>query len=177
MSFQSFFFTYGREQSCTFTKRTHTPWALRETFLPTSLNTFFPVTGSLHGHSGYIVFCFVQVVSLQQVVTVFPFLAQIFAQWLFPEEIFLEMNWPTGEHILSKSSWSLLVVQQVKDLVLLLWLLLHLWLWFSPWPGNFFVPWAQPKEINKQKAFDPYLQLALRGVFSSHTFLLSPAIP
>ena len=29
----------------------------------------------------------------------------------------------------------------VKDLALLL-----LWLRFNPWPGSFYVPWAQPKK-------------------------------
>ena len=34
----------------------------------------------------------------------------------------------------------------VKDLVLsLLWLRLMLWFGLDPWPGNFCVPWAWPK--------------------------------
>lgn len=37
------------------------------------------------------------------------------------------------------------MVQWVKDLVLSLqWL--QLLLWFDPWPGNFCMPWARPKE-------------------------------
>ena len=41
--------------------------------------------------------------------------------------------------------WSSLVAQQIKDLVLLLlWLGLLLWYWFSPWPSNFYIPWASP---------------------------------
>lgn len=35
------------------------------------------------------------------------------------------------------------MAQPVKDLTFSL-----LWLWFSPWPGNFHLPWAQPKKIS-----------------------------
>ena len=39
------------------------------------------------------------------------------------------------------------MTQRVKDLVLsLLWLGLLLWCGFNLWPGNFFMPWEQPKK-------------------------------
>ena len=39
------------------------------------------------------------------------------------------------------------MAQQVKDpVLLLLWLGLLLWRRFDPWPGNFSMPWAQPKK-------------------------------
>ena len=51
---------------------------------------------------------------------------------------------------------SSIAAQQVKDPALLL-----LWLWlqlgFDPWPGNFYMLWAQPKKPkiqNKQKKHD-----------------------
>ena len=46
---------------------------------------------------------------------------------------------------------SSLVAQQAKDLPLsLLWLGLQLWHGFNPWPRNFHMPWAWPKENNRQ---------------------------
>lgn len=45
------------------------------------------------------------------------------------------------------------VAQPVKDLLLsLLWLWLLLWLGLDCWPGNFYKPWAQPK--NKEQYFN-----------------------
>ena len=38
------------------------------------------------------------------------------------------------------------MAQWVKDLALSL-----LWRGFDPWPGNFRIPWAWPKQTNKQK--------------------------
>ena len=39
------------------------------------------------------------------------------------------------------------LVQQVKDLSLsLLWFRSLLWHGFSPWPGNFHMPWVWPKK-------------------------------
>ena len=50
-------------------------------------------------------------------------------------------------------TWSFLVAPWVKDLVLsLLWLWLLLWLGLDCWPGNFYKPWAQPK--NKEQYFN-----------------------
>ena len=47
---------------------------------------------------------------------------------------------------------SSLVFQQVKDLALsLLWLRLLLWYRFSPWPGNFCVPWYSQKTKQTKK--------------------------
>ena len=46
--------------------------------------------------------------------------------------------------------------QQVKDPVLsLLWPWLQLWQGFSLWPGNFCMPWEQPKEKNPKICKDP----------------------
>ena len=43
-------------------------------------------------------------------------------------------------------------MQQVKDVALsLLWLWLHLWLDFRPWPRNFHMLWAWPKQKIKSK--------------------------
>ena len=45
------------------------------------------------------------------------------------------------------------VVQWVKNLVLpQLWYRLQLWLKFDPWPGNFHMPWAQPKTKNQKNS-------------------------
>ena len=54
------------------------------------------------------------------------------------------------------SGGSSVMAQRVEDPALsLLWLTLLLWQEFSPWPGNFRMPWAGPKEnqtkTNKQK--------------------------
>ena len=49
------------------------------------------------------------------------------------------------------SCWSSLVAQWVKDPVSLLWLGLLLWHGSDPWPGNFCMPWAQPKKKSHQK--------------------------
>ena len=47
---------------------------------------------------------------------------------------------------LKNISWSFLVAQQVKDLVLSLQQLgLLLWHESDPWPGNFHMLWVQPK--------------------------------
>ena len=44
------------------------------------------------------------------------------------------------------------LAQWVKDLVLLqLWHRLKLWLGFYPWPGNFHMPWVQPKKKSHVK--------------------------
>ena len=43
-------------------------------------------------------------------------------------------------------SWSSLVTQQVKDLVLSL-----LWLGFEPWPRAFYMPQGQSKKKKKKK--------------------------
>ena len=46
---------------------------------------------------------------------------------------------------------SSLLAQWAKDLALsLLWHGLLLWLKFNPWPGNFHMPWAWPKNKTKQ---------------------------
>ena len=43
--------------------------------------------------------------------------------------------------------WSSLVAQSTKDPALsLLWLWSLLWCGFDPWPGNFHLPWVQPKK-------------------------------
>ena len=44
--------------------------------------------------------------------------------------------------------WSSLVAQQIKDLVLLL-----LWRGFDPWPGNFHMSWARPKQQQQKSLF------------------------
>ena len=59
------------------------------------------------------------------------------------------------------------MTQQVKDPALsLLWLRLHLWLGFDPWPGNGHVPQAWQKKKKKKKkvarADVPALSLILR---------------
>ena len=42
------------------------------------------------------------------------------------------------------------MAQWIKDLALsLLWLWLQLWHGFGPWTGNFGMPQAQPKNMNK----------------------------
>lgn len=47
-----------------------------------------------------------------------------------------------------------LLAQWEKELALsLLWLRLLLWHWFSPWPRNFHLPWAQPKKKKKKKVY------------------------
>jgi len=47
--------------------------------------------------------------------------------------------------------WISLVVKWVKDLTLSLQQLGSLlWHEFNPWPGNFYMPWAQPKEKRKK---------------------------
>ena len=53
--------------------------------------------------------------------------------------------------IYKREYWSSLVDQQVKDPTSLLWLWLQLWLGFDPWPGNFCMPWAWPKNKNKKR--------------------------
>ena len=54
----------------------------------------------------------------------------------------------------------------IKDLVLsLLWLMLLLWLRFSPWPENFCVPQVQPKNI----CFLVIVLLTLLAVTKCHT--------
>ena len=46
-----------------------------------------------------------------------------------------------------------LAIQQVKYLVLSLqWFGVLLWLRFDSWPGNFHIPWAWPKNKNREKA-------------------------
>ena len=51
-----------------------------------------------------------------------------------------------------KATWSSLVAQRVKDLVLsLLWFQLLLWHGSDPWPGNLHMPQAQQQE-EKEKA-------------------------
>ena len=45
------------------------------------------------------------------------------------------------------------MAQQVKNLVLSLqWLWLQLWHGFGPWPGNFCMPWVQPKKKKGEKS-------------------------
>ena len=54
----------------------------------------------------------------------------------------------------SKSLWSFLMVQRVKDpSLLLLWIWLQLWRGFDSWPGNFCMPQTQAKKknLNKEK--------------------------
>jgi len=47
---------------------------------------------------------------------------------------------------------SSLVAQQVKDPAChCRWLGSLLWLRFDPWPGTFYVPWAQPKKKKDPK--------------------------
>ena len=57
------------------------------------------------------------------------------------------------------------MAQQVKDqALLLLWLGSLLWYGFNPWPGNFHMPWAQPKK--KKGIFDQAkMSLAFPNVF------------
>ena len=44
------------------------------------------------------------------------------------------------------------MAQGVKDpALLLLWLRSMLWRKFNPWPGNFYIPWSQPKK-EKEKS-------------------------
>ena len=46
--------------------------------------------------------------------------------------------------------WASLMAQWVKDPEpSLLWLRPPLWHRFDPWPGNFHMPWARPKEYDK----------------------------
>ena len=46
---------------------------------------------------------------------------------------------------------SALVAQQIKDLALSLpWLWSLLWLRFDPWPRNFYMPWAWPKNKKEE---------------------------
>ena len=56
---------------------------------------------------------------------------------------------PTKAKRLLRSS---LMAQGVKDpALLLLWLRSMLWRKFNPWPGNFYIPWSQPKK-EKEKS-------------------------
>ena len=51
-----------------------------------------------------------------------------------------------------KSRWEFPDGLSVKDSVLsLVWLRLLLWLEFDPWPGNFFMPQAQPKRKKEKR--------------------------
>ena len=52
----------------------------------------------------------------------------------------------------NKGFYSSLVMQWVKDLALsLLWLGSLLWRRFDTWPGNFHMPWVQPKKEKRKK--------------------------
>ena len=49
--------------------------------------------------------------------------------------------------LISKRDQGSLVIQWFKNLALSLqWLMLLLWCKFSPWPGNFHMPWVQPNK-------------------------------
>ena len=71
-------------------------------------------------------------------------LGQKFKSWFH-----LRMFWMKSKIInflKNLSFWSSLVAQWVKDLVLSL-----LWLGFNPCPGNFRMPWTQPKKQKERR--------------------------
>ena len=73
--------------------------------------------------------------------------------------------------MIEKYSWSSFVAQQVKDLALSLqWPGSLLWCWFDPWPRNFCMPQAQPKQTNK-KVISKNIAFQISPVVSSITSL------
>ena len=59
-----------------------------------------------------------------------------------------------GQNLLKERGWcqSSLVAQWVKDTASLPWWLRSLlWYRFDPWPGNFHIPWVQPKQRERRE--------------------------